>query len=127
MDKPLTPAQQKILATVREEKAHTYSTRSRQPVERLEALGLVTVDWGADLDRAEKHWRITVWPDAEARRLRPVQPIRHSSMSHDVTCFCKRTATVHIRYGSGCGTVCDRHAVSIQRLKPLAKVTKLEG
>lgn len=41
----LTPPQARILAQVREHGRRIYNGRARRPVERLEALGLVSVDW----------------------------------------------------------------------------------
>lgn len=66
-DQPgLTAPQGRILADVRRDGQKTYNARARRPIERLEALGLVLVDW--DVDLAVKgsgtylRWRITVRP-----------------------------------------------------------------
>lgn len=40
-------------------------------------------------------------------------------------CYCGAKATLHIRYGSGCGHVCARHAKAIKRHKPYATVDRL--
>jgi hypothetical protein len=59
----LTPAQARILAAV-QAGPRKYNGRAIKPVERLEALGLVTVDWEMDLTvkggGAGTVWRITV-------------------------------------------------------------------
>jgi len=60
---PLTVAQARILAAVREG-PRTYNGRAAKPIERLEALGLVTVEWDMDLivkgNGTATLWRITV-------------------------------------------------------------------
>ena len=63
MSEPLTPAQARILAAA-QEGPRTYNGRATKPIERLEALGLVTVDWDmiltAEGGGAGTRWRITV-------------------------------------------------------------------
>lgn len=58
----LTASQGRILAAVRKDGPRVYTGRATKPIERLEALGLVTVDWDADLDatKGRLRWRITV-------------------------------------------------------------------
>jgi hypothetical protein len=57
----LTRRQARILAAVRAG-PRVYNARVRRPIERLQALGLVSADWDADLDEAKGRlrWRITV-------------------------------------------------------------------
>lgn len=66
----LTEPQARLLDRVREEGKLVLNNRARRPLEKLEALGLVDVDWDADLDatKGRLRWRITVtlphhaWP-----------------------------------------------------------------
>ena len=65
----LTAAQARILATVRQQGSHVYNARARRPVERLQALGLVTADWDMDLTASGGvRWRITVTPASQEGR-----------------------------------------------------------
>lgn len=57
--------------------------------------------------------------------LHPEQGFRHSSTHHAELCFCRERATVHISYGSGCGTVCGIHAEAIKKVKPHATIITL--
>jgi hypothetical protein len=62
----LTPAQARILAEVTAAGRKVYNGRAAKQLDRLEALGLVDVDWNADLDAAKSRlrWRIAVTPAA---------------------------------------------------------------
>jgi len=44
-DKPLSPAQERILGEARQGRTQPYNGRVRQAIEGLEAQGLVEVDW----------------------------------------------------------------------------------
>jgi hypothetical protein len=61
----MTEAQQRILAEVASG-PRTYNGRARKPIEALERLGLVQVDWDmrpqAKGNGLELTWRITVRP-----------------------------------------------------------------
>lgn len=58
----LTTSQRRILDTVRRDGPHTYTGVATRPIERLEELGLVTVDWDSSLDKTKGRlrWYITV-------------------------------------------------------------------
>lgn len=43
--KPLTPAQERYLAEVRQAGRKVYNGRAQRPIRALEAAGLVDVDW----------------------------------------------------------------------------------
>jgi hypothetical protein len=57
----LTEPQARMLAAV-QAGPRIYNDRARSRIERLEKLGLVDVDWDADLDsqKSRLRWRITV-------------------------------------------------------------------
>lgn len=57
----LTEPQARLLAKVRQFGSRVFNARARRPIERLENLGLVSVDWDMDLvAMGGVRWRITV-------------------------------------------------------------------
>jgi hypothetical protein len=62
----LTPAETSILTAVRASGRRGYNGRATRQLDRLEKLGLLTVDWNADLDvtKSRLRWRIQATPAA---------------------------------------------------------------
>lgn len=58
----LTPAAERLLARVRADGPRRFNYRAASQIKQLEAAGLVTVEWDADLDESKGRlrWRILV-------------------------------------------------------------------